>query len=191
MAQPCLERRTESANPKPITPDTCPSSENVSFAEPKWYTNAYLLGRVFKRVELLGTIQEHRRNFAGLSSSMGLVERERERESMYEPNTQYKTIPRHLSTEAIQAVVYAFAKIHKRLARVPLPQLHMYAHRYRQAHPSVRCESAHCVAHVLCRSNKARKHFSQHMSFLGTTCVQEPSADPAKPLNCHLFSLRR
>lgn len=105
--------------------------------------------------------------------------------------TQYKTIPRHLSTEAIQAVVYAFAKIHKRLARVPLPQLHMYAHRYRQAHPSVRCESAHCVAHVLCRSNKARKHFSQHMSFLGTTCVQEPSADPAKPLNCHLFSLRR
>ena len=116
----------------------------MSLAEPKWYTNAYLLGRVFERVGLLGTIiQEHRRDFAGLSSSMGLVERE----SIYEPNTQYKTIPRRLSTEAIQAVVDAFAKIHKRPARVPLPQLHMYAHRYRQAHPQYDAR-VHTVSHM-------------------------------------------
>jgi hypothetical protein len=62
-------------------------------------------------------------------------------------STQYKTIPRRLSTEAIQAVVYASAKIHKRPARVPLPQLHMCAHSYRQLTPQYDAR-VHTVSHM-------------------------------------------
>lgn len=187
MAQPCLERRTESANPIPITPDTRPSSENVSLAEPKWYTNAYLLGRVFERVGLLGTIQEHRRNFAGLSSSMGLVERERACTS------------RILSTRRFHDIsLQKPYRLSCMLSRKSISDQHAY-----------RCLDYTCM-HIgidkLTPQYDARVHIVSHMffagaiklantspntSFLGTTCVQEPSADPAKPLNCHLFSLRR
>ena len=136
MVQPCLERCTESANPVPITCDTCPSSKNVSLAEPKWYKNAVLLTRVFERVGLLRLF-----TVIGMTLPVSAAAWAWQREQC-EPNIKSNTIPRHLSTRAIRAVVYAFAKTHKRPARVPLPRCTR-----QQAHPSVRRESAH-----LCRT---------------------------------------